>query len=372
MCVRSLDAASFEILITQSPPGPQNSDPANWMGVLQYHATGTQSGITPATGIASEAVSDPAGLGFRATAHEVFVGNRHGNTRNSSISRFLYDFSTRQLIPNGAVTGNGLFGVHQVAFNPVTGEMFAANVQGGVSRFTFDAQDNPVANGIIGNGSTRGVAVSPDGKRLFVTMGINSTIRQFDLTTGAELPSVNVPSGVGGLHYMKVLKRVLYVAGFYDNRVYRYRLNSSNELSLLDHLDVNDPLGLDFSPDGNEMFVTGHESSSLLYRFRWNPNSQSWIQSTTLDAGSSLGDIIVLSDHPYLRISLDESSNNIVLAWPISARNYILQTSPSLIPSTSWTNLTPTQETNATSVVAKLPPPNSPTYFRLVAPGAIP
>lgn len=313
MCVSWLDAASFEILITQSPGGPQNADPANWLGVIQFNSAGDNSELTQDTGIISDAVSDPAGLGFRATAHEVFVGNRHGNTRNSSISRFLYDFSTRQLIPNGEVTGNGLFGVHQIAFNPVTSEMFAANVNGGVSRFTFDAQDNPVANGLIGNGSTRGVAVSPDGKRLFVTMGINSTIRQFDLATGTELPSINVPSGVGGLHYMKILKRVLYVAGFYDNRVYRYRLNSSNDLSLLDHLDVNDPLGLDFSPDGNEMFVTGHESSSLLYRFRWNPNSQSWNQSNTLDAGSSLGDIIVISDHPYLRISLDESSNHIVL-----------------------------------------------------------
>ena len=58
------------------------------------------------------------------------------------------------------ITGNGLDGVHQVAFSPTTGELFAANQGNGISRFVFDNAGTPAANGTIGSGTTRGVFVA--------------------------------------------------------------------------------------------------------------------------------------------------------------------------------------------------------------------
>ncbi len=368
LSVSAAGAGSFSLFVTQSPPGPLNGDPATWQGVLHYHAADSGSELTPETAVPKEAVADPAGLGFRASTHEVFVGNRHGNNRNSSISRFRFDFATRNLVPNGTITGNGLYGVHQLAFNPVSGEMFAANVNSGVSRFTFDAQDNPVAHGIIGNGPARGVAVSPDGRRLYVTMGINDTIRQFDLATGAELPSVKVPTGIGGLHYLRIHRGDLYVAALSDDRVYRYHLDAANNLVLLGYLPMNDPADVDFSPDGQEMFVTGHRSSDLIYRFRLNADAATWAEVSALDSGSSLGAVLVIPDAPHLAIALHPPSGGVVLTWPFNARDWILESTPALAPTASWTSLAAPRETNLLSILATVAKTNAAAFFRLKAP----
>jgi hypothetical protein len=71
-------AAPFELLVTQSPPGPQNTDPANWSGVLQFHLTASGGVLNPETGIDKTNLDDPAGLGFRSSTSELFVGNRWG------------------------------------------------------------------------------------------------------------------------------------------------------------------------------------------------------------------------------------------------------------------------------------------------------
>lgn len=100
-----LDASdpNSTVLITQSPPGPTNGDPATWGGVLQFQVSGD------------------------------------GGT-SGSVSRFAYTRSTHAFTALPEITGNGLDGVHQVAFSPTTGELFAANQNNGISRFTFDAR----------------------------------------------------------------------------------------------------------------------------------------------------------------------------------------------------------------------------------------
>lgn len=360
-------AAPFDLFVTQSPPGPVNQNPATWQGVLQFSVASSGAPLTPASGIDRSAVGDPGGLAFRAASSEVFVGNRHGNNQPSSISRFFYNPGTHALIPNSTVTGNGLYGVHQLAFNPVTGELFAANYAGGVSRFTFDAAWNAIANGTIGSGTTRGVAVSPDGARLYVTTA-GAVIRQFDLASGTELTPVTVPGGVGGLHCMRILNGVLYVAAFLDDRVYRYTIGSGNDLTYKDSIAVNDPVSVAFSPDGQEMFVTGHATSDLIYRFQYDAQTDSWVQTAAFDANSSLGDVLVVPSAPALSITR-ASGDTLVVAWTLPADGWVLEVSDALAGvATTWQQIPPPYQTNGANLQYTESLPLGNKFYRLHKP----
>ena len=280
------------ILITQSPGGPLNNDPATWGGLLQYQVTGDGSALVAAAGIPKTMVQDPVAVAFQASTHELFVGERHGNNAADgvagSITRFLYDQATHTFTAHGEITGKALAGVHQVAFSPTTGELFAANVNGPISRFTADG----AANGTLPLGAVRGVVVAPDGKRLYASSATNQII-QFDLATGAQLASVTT-SGNGQLHFFALRDHDLYVGGFADNAVHRYRIGSDDELAFVQDIAADSPVGVAFSADGLEMFVTGHKTSDLLDRFRYDAASDTWIKTDAIDQGVSLGGVVIL------------------------------------------------------------------------------
>jgi len=284
------------LFVAQSPPGPQNGDPATWSGVLQFSISGDFAATVPETGIAKTALEDPSSVAFRSESSELFIGNRHGNNAADgvagSISRYHYDQGSHALVAATEITGNGLAGVHQIAFSPTSGEMFAANVATGVSRFTFDAGGTVTANGMISDTATRGVFVTPDGKRLLVTAA-TTAIRVFDLATSAELPATTV-SGQGGLHYFAYRLGDVYVAGLYDNAVYRYHLDANDDLVFVQLIAAQAPIGVAFSADGAEMFVSGHLTVDLLQRYTYDAGSDTWMPSGTMDLGSSLGGLALV------------------------------------------------------------------------------
>jgi len=359
--------AAFELFVTQSPPGPQNQNPATWSGVLQYHANDAGGLLTPGEGIDRTNVSDPAGLAYRVSSSEVFVGNRHGNNQPSSISRFIYNPVLRRLTPNGAITGNGLYGVHQLAFHPLTGELFAANVNNGVSRFTFAADGQAIPNGQISSGPTRGVIISPDGKRLYVSCA-TSAIRQFDLQTGSELASLTVSTQDAGLHGFEILRGELYAAGLYADTVYRFSIQPNNDLLLLDSANINDPAAIEFSPDGREMFVTGHRTSDVLYRFGYDHQANSWVHTGDFDAQSSLGDILMIPSTPEPSISAT-ATNSVVVYWPLPAEGWVLhQSGFPRNEASAWAEVQPPYQTNSTQAWVVIPRTNTSAWFRLVHP----
>jgi DNA-binding beta-propeller fold protein YncE len=289
--------ARFALFVTQSPPGPQNGDRATWSGVLQFLADGAGAPLVTAPGIDKSLLADPVGLAYRASSREVFVANRHGNNAADgvagSISRFVYDLATHALTANGTITGNGLSGVHQLAFDPQTGELFAANIVGGVSRFTFDAGGAAVPNGMIADGTTRGVAVSPDGKNLYVTTASN-VVRHFALAGGAESTPFNVPAP-GGLHFCRFHPRTgdLYVAALENQLIYHFTLTAAGDLVLGPNIAASSPGSVAFSPDGAEMLTSGHRNSDVIERFA--RGSDTWTPTANnLNAASSLGDLIVV------------------------------------------------------------------------------
>lgn len=285
------------VLVTISPGGPSNQDMATWGGVLQFQVDGDGSALVAGTGIDKTAVEDPCGLAFRSTTSEIFVGNRHGNNSADgtagSVSRFAYNQATHALVAKPEILGNGLSGVHQVSFSATTGEMFAANVSNGISRFTFDGNGDPVANGaLIAGAATRGVIVSPDGTRLYVSTAGN-VIREFDLASGNEVTGVTLAT-TGNLHFFAFRKGELYVAALGDNQVYRYTLDANNDLSFKQMISANQPVGVAFSADGGEMYVTGHFSSDVLQRYIYDSGTDTWTPTGTMNLGASLGAVVVV------------------------------------------------------------------------------
>jgi DNA-binding beta-propeller fold protein YncE len=287
-----LSARPFQMWVTVSPPGPANNDPATWGGILRYRFDDNGAPGNSLAGIDRSLVADPCGLVFRVESHELLVGNRHGNTGGGSISRFVYDAQTDSFTPNGSITGNGLNGVHQLALNPVTGELFATNYGGGVSRFLFDQDGNAVPNGMIGGGQwTRGVAVSPDGSRLYVTSA-TADVRRFDLGTGLELPSVAV-AGAVGLHFIRLHgDHVFYVADPTTSLIYKFDVDEAGNFS--GQVDIAAPSAASeaVSPDGLEMFATGHLTSHQITRLRWDAGTQSWTPVTPIYPEVPMGDIL--------------------------------------------------------------------------------
>jgi DNA-binding beta-propeller fold protein YncE len=243
--------------------------------------------------------------------------------------------------------------------------MFAANYGNGVSRFTFDANGNALVNGMIGSGTMRGVAVSPDGRRLYAS-SVSSVIRQFDLATGAELAGVVVPSGIGGLHYFQIVAGRLYVAAPSDNCVYRYLIGTNNDLTLVDSItNTLAAIAVTLSPDGQEMFVSGHKVSDLIYRFEYHPQNDSWTDLGTVDTGSSLGGILTIPSGPQPSIMLTPT-NSVIVSWSLPADGWVLQRTPSLTGNPPpWLEISPPYQTNLTQAWIITTPALGNQFFRL-------
>lgn len=276
-------AAPFQILATVTPPG--SVGPSEWKGVNRWQLPGNGGSFNPVSGLAAGDLSDPSSLAFRSPT-ELLVGNRHGNVAASSISRFAYNPGADSFFLTGTITGNGLFGVHQIAFGS-TGELFAANVNNGISRFTFDGGGNAVANGaILPGNSTRGVAVSADGQWLFGTRA-NSVGFSYNLGTNTMGPDWAVP-GASVLHYMeRAPNGDLYVTDVGANAVFKVAFDASGNLtSSANVASVTRAISMTFSPDGQEMFVAGHETG-LISRF--TDSGGAWTAAGTFDTGGPLG-----------------------------------------------------------------------------------
>ncbi|MFN8219959.1 MAG: PEP-CTERM sorting domain-containing protein [Fimbriimonadales bacterium] len=278
-------ADPFHFLVAETPGGSVGQD--QWGGVRRYDVSGSGGTITQGVGIAKQLLSDPAGLAL-GPGGELFVGNRHGNSNPSSVSRFLYDGTN--YVPNGTITGNSLFGSHGLNFSP-TGELFVANVNGPVSRF-LPSGGNYVANGNLNSGSARDVFFSSNGQYAYVT-NAGSSLAKFDVATGSFLSTLGI-AGSSGVHNGNWLGNALYLAANSSGTVHRLTFDANGDIATSDIVaSVSDAISLDFSPDGQEMFVAGHRTGNIT-RFGWDGSH--WNQTDVLNVGVNLGDIQVVPE----------------------------------------------------------------------------
>lgn len=302
------DAAStsFFILVTETPGG--SPAPSDWGGILRYNVDHDNGPATQVTAIDKSLVHDPLGLAFCNKSAEVFVGNRWGNappTSGGTISRFTYDANTQTFAANGEISGNGLGAVGQVVFSPAEDELYAANVsqvagQGSISKFAIDSKGNATSDGVltVTGSTTIGLAVAPDGKRLYVSSGSPYTggnvIRQFALPSGNEVtPSITIATA-DRLHLMTRFGSELYVgdprSGSGPTAVYHLKIASNDDLTLVDTISATDPISVALSPDNLEMFAVAHlvGDGGAIDRFSATADG-GWTPTTTITPPSSLG-----------------------------------------------------------------------------------
>ena len=231
---------------------------------------------TPLSTINPPAVVNSAYVTFNAEG-ELFVANRHDNFTNGSISRFKMN-PDGTFSANGVITGNGLIGVHGVAFSP-SGELFAASyVPGTVSRFKFDGNGNVTPNGKFAVGyGVQGLAFNKAGE-LFVARDkatskgiINRYL--FD-HSGNPVFNGTIPAGFGqGPHGIAFSPaEELFVAdvnGFVHRFLFDTNGNAVPNGSIA--APMKNVIGVTFSQMG-EMFVTGMVNSSKIYRYLFDTN----------------------------------------------------------------------------------------------------
>jgi hypothetical protein len=235
------------------------------------------------------------------------VGNRHDNFNRGSISRFKLNHDG-SFTPNGTMTGNGLIGVHGVAFSP-SGELFAdSHVYGTVSRFLFDANGHAVPNGMFTiAGGLQGLAFNAAGE-LFVANQWTRLIYRFHFdASGHPVANGTIPadfgSGPAGIAFSPAGE--LFVPDF-DGRVWRFQFNAQSQA--VPNGSIAAPmarvLGVAFSQAG-EMFVTGLESSTLYrYLFDANGNAVPNGEITTSEVGLGVPAIYDSSELPGLPLEV--------------------------------------------------------------------
>ncbi len=237
------------------PSGPSHS-PKEWGPVLVVDIDGPTT-FELGTTIPKEQVSDPAGAAFDARG-ELFIGNRHGGS-GGSISRFLWSPESG-FAPNGTITGNGLDRVHDVVVS-TDGELFAANIGGGVSRFVFDAAGNAIANGMISTSFVPdSVAFAPWGE-LFVSRISGADVHRFvidpDNGEATSNGSFNAPDA-GFVAFMRFdVYGDLFLTAFDTNRILRCIFDEAKQPTCTTVTFVENPVDVDFGPRG-EMFVASH------------------------------------------------------------------------------------------------------------------
>lgn len=285
-------SSPFEILVTETSFG-SNPNPANWGGIQRYGFSGNGASATTLTGISAGSLSDPAGMFFNGT--ELFVGNRHGNGSPSSVSRFLYDSGTSTFSANGTITGNGMVGVHGLAMRPGTNELYASNVNNGLSAFTVTG-GGATAMGMLLSGAKRDVFFSADGANMYATEGINGNLVRYEFATSTV--TTYAISGASGLHFGNWRGDHLFLGDYSGSKVYDITFDANGAVSgSTVAANLNAAIGVAFSPDNQEMFVSSHTGNSIT-RYTFNSGTSAWDMTGTINTDTNMGDIQVIASVP--------------------------------------------------------------------------
>jgi WD40 repeat protein len=259
-------------------------------------------------------LADPLGLAFRWSSAELYVSNRGGNTTGlATIVRYSYD-AKNHAFGSGSTIVSGYSGFHWLTFNNKEDEIFVGTNNEGMRHFKLQGQTWMEQPRLAGPSDwIRGVAVSPDGKRLYASTA-GYVIRQWDLNTNQELPAYTVADTSAQFHGItlcgptKMLNGVIYSQGcstpqLYVNdahqsgprAIYRFTIDAQDNLTMETKIDADPTFTTTFAPDTQELF-SGSSSQNLIQRFKisnnmWQP------ESTTIPTKNSIGTILVFPEN---------------------------------------------------------------------------
>ena len=281
-----LPAQTFQLVLCDTPVGSGSFQP-----IERFVVGGTNGPLTAIPSIPAALTNDPVFPAF-SNQYELFVGNRHAHNGQGSVSRFTFDASFGTFNPNGTITGNSLSDCVQLAFNPLDGELFVGNFANGrVSRFTFDAQGNAVANGTVvmpDSSNTLGVAIRAADQQLFVSS--YRFVRRFTRQpNGSYVHAGNfqIP-GATLIHGMSFRGDELFVNDVQTNAVHRFTFDANNAPVPHGSVPTTSAIACAFSPDGEEMFVARHFTGGF-QRLLHVPATDTWTPTTVYNGPQAGG-----------------------------------------------------------------------------------
>ncbi|MBX3381440.1 MAG: hypothetical protein KF805_15200 [Phycisphaeraceae bacterium] len=281
-------AQPFQIVATETPPF--SIPPEQWKNVSRWSLPNSGSSLTSLSSIPDGDVHDPIGVAFR-TPTDLFISNRAGNGfQAGSISRFTLSNGGTVATKIDEFSQTGLVGPHEIAFNPITRELFAVAVNDGIWRWKFDTNGVVSANGSFARGRAwRGCCIEPSGTYLYATAA-SGTVYRFQLngdSTPTELAAQNIP-GASLLHFFSLgpVQGEIYVCDYGSSKVYRLQTNPlDGSFTVLQSINSTQAIDCAFSPDGQEMFVARHNSGGI-DRFSFNSGTNTWSFVSTVSTPS--------------------------------------------------------------------------------------
>lgn len=287
-----LSSQDFHLVATETPVGSGYGQP-----VERYRVQGSFGAAVRLSDIPKTMTDDPASVVFR-TPFELFVANRAGHKGTSSISRFIFSSDVGSFVEGPRITGNGVTDLHQIAFSPIDGELFATNFKTGVlSRFRFDSVGNAIPNGTvqITDGQPQlGVAVRPADQQLLVSS--YTFVRRYRRNTNGSYTLIGnfSPPGATLIHFLKIRNDLLYVPDITTDKIFIYRFDAQGVPVAHGSIAASDPVDTAISPDGKELFTSDHYRGGLS-RYRWDGPTSKWVLTATIPTpqlgGLAIGDI---------------------------------------------------------------------------------
>lgn len=277
--------AQHTLFAVETTAGTLGGNTAAYGGLQQYDFASTGGSFTPGPGVPASALSDPCGVTISGTG--VYVSNRHGNNQGlGSVQQFTWNGTNLTGGSTIATQSSGAFqGFHGANVAP-NGDLFVTTVNGGTRRYR-DTGSGYVDIGGTASGAVRDAWVSPDGNKLFEST-VGGHVVVTDILANAFGSSNNF--GVGGanaMHQFAYRGGSLFVTGFNSSTVHQIQLDGSfNPISSSVVANINGAIGLAFSPDGAEMYVSGHTTDSIS-RLLWNGSS--WTSNGSFATGHNMG-----------------------------------------------------------------------------------
>lgn len=277
--------AQFTLLAAETTAGSLGGNTSQYGGVQQYDFTGTGGSFTTGAGLPSSSLNDPIGGFYRGS--DYYVANRHGNTIGlGSVQKFTWSGTS---LTGGATiltqSRSSFQGFHGIAMAP-NGDIFVTTLNGGTRRYQ-DSGSGYVDIGGVASGPTRDVWISPDGNKMIETT-TGGSIRVTDVLANSfgSTTTFNV-AGASSMHQIAFSGGELYVTAFNSNSVHKVTLGGTytpTGSSLL--FNTASALGVAFSLDGQEMFISGHTSNDIR-RYMWNGSSCAF--TTSISTGRNMG-----------------------------------------------------------------------------------
>lgn len=281
----------YYLVAAESNSGSLGGNTALYGGLQQYHFTASGAPATVGGGLAASALSDPVGVLYHQST--LLVSNRVGNTLGQgTIQRITVtndvDFSAGPVI--ASASSPSFQGFHGFSFSPINQDLFVTTVNSGTRRYRDNGSGYADIGGVA-SGAVRDVLISPDGTKMYETD--NGTLRVTEvLPNGFGTTSLFTVTGASGMHQMTFHNGAIYASAFTSGSVHRIDLDA-NFLPVGSTNVASSPaaIGIAFSPDGQEMYVSGHTTNQIN---RFLLNAGNWVPNGSITTGHNMGYVAVV------------------------------------------------------------------------------